>query len=63
MPAVKEPELTKVKLKCSRVGQRFRDGQPVGVFAQEVGEEIEVPADEAERMVEAGQAAYVGGAK
>lgn len=62
MPAVKE-ETKDVKLKCSRAGQRFRDGQPVGVFAQEVGEIVTVPADEADRMVEAGQASYVGGGK
>lgn len=61
MPAVKDSVMKKVELKCSRVVQRFRGDQPVGVFSQEVGDEIEVPADEAERMVEAGQAAYIRG--
>lgn len=63
MPATAE-KTAKVKLKCSRVEQRTNaQGVPMGLIAREVGDEIEVPADEAERMVDAGQAAYVGGGK
>lgn len=61
MPAAAE-KLAMVKLKCSRVEQRTNaSGVPTGLVAREVGDEIEVPADEAERMVEAGQAAYIRG--
>lgn len=49
--------MVKVKLTVSRVCQRLTaSGEPAGVYSQAPGDIVEMPADEAARNIEAGNA-------
>jgi hypothetical protein len=52
------PKMMRLKLLCSRCGHVMRAGQPV-TFSQYTGQIIDVPENEGERMIEAGQAVAV----
>lgn len=53
-------EQVKVKLSSARCGHRTdKDGRFTGAFADAAGDEITVPVDEAERLVEGGYASLV----
>lgn len=50
----------KVKLNTSRAGHRFdSNGRFTGVYSQQVGEVVDLPEDEAKRVIEAGQGSPV----
>lgn len=50
----------RVRLNCSRCGHRTNDkGEVIGEFVQQVGQEVDMPNDEADRYVNAGLADLV----
>lgn len=51
------PKTVRVKLNCSRAGHSYdAQGRQTGIFAQAAGDVIEMPADEAQRNIDAGLA-------
>lgn len=53
-----------VKLTSARVGHNFdKDGRFIGQFSQAVGQEVDMPNDEARRYIERGLATEVTKAK
>lgn len=53
-------KMVSVKLNCSRCGHLFDDkGRQAGTFSQAAGDKIEMPADEAQRNIDAGIASPV----
>ncbi len=55
-----KPGMTRVKLNSSRCGHRTNErGEVTGEFVQQVGQEVDMPHDEAERYVNSGLADLV----
>lgn len=53
-------KMVRVKLNCSRCGHLVdSQGRQAGVFSQAAGDVIELPADEAQRNIDAGLASPV----
>ncbi len=52
----------RVRLNCSRCGHRTNaKGEVIGEYVQQIGQIVEVPADEADRCVNSGIAEFVTG--
>lgn len=53
-------EMVRVKLTSSRCGHSYdTEGRFTGVFSQQIGEVVEMPADEAQRHIDRGLASAI----